>query len=77
MLPLHVVDDHGQFNHPILRTLRDVDILTTMIATDTSRHPHRPAARAWTAPGLPPATSTITVVSRRATLSGCRMLMTP
>ncbi|HOB18061.1 MAG TPA: GMP synthase [Candidatus Methanoculleus thermohydrogenotrophicum] len=39
MLPLHVVDDHGQFNHPILRTLRDVDILTTMIATDTSRHP--------------------------------------
>ena len=35
MLPLYVVDNHGQFNHLILRTLRDIDIPTTMIPNVT------------------------------------------
>ena len=35
MLPLYVVDNHGQFNHLILRMLRDMDIGATMIANDT------------------------------------------
>ena len=35
MLPLYVVNNHGQFNHLIQRMLRDMDIPTTMIANDT------------------------------------------
>lgn len=35
MLPLYVVNNHGQFNHLILRTLRDMDIATTMISNAT------------------------------------------
>ncbi|HOI13788.1 MAG TPA: GMP synthase subunit A [Methanoculleus sp.] len=35
MLPLYVVNNHGQFNHLILRTLRDMDIEATMISNET------------------------------------------
>jgi GMP synthase - Glutamine amidotransferase domain len=35
MLPLYVVNNHGQFNHLILRTLRDMDLETTMISNET------------------------------------------
>ena len=35
MLPLYVVNNHGQFNHLVLRTLRDMDIPTTMISNAT------------------------------------------
>jgi GMP synthase (glutamine-hydrolysing) len=35
MLPLYVVNNYGQFNHLILRTLRDMDIEATMISNET------------------------------------------
>ncbi len=35
MLPLYVVNNHGQFNHLILRTLRDMDIEARMISNMT------------------------------------------
>ena len=35
MLPLYVVNNHGQFNHLILRALRDMDIEATMISNVT------------------------------------------
>ncbi|KUG20500.1 MAG: GMP synthase subunit A [Methanomicrobiaceae archaeon] len=35
MLPIYVVNNHGQFNHLILRTLRDMDIEATMISNQT------------------------------------------
>ncbi|MDV4343404.1 GMP synthase subunit A [Methanoculleus sp. YWC-01] len=35
MLPLYVVNNHGQFNHLILRTLRDMDIEATMVSNET------------------------------------------
>ncbi|WP_292519906.1 GMP synthase subunit A [Methanoculleus sp.] len=35
MLPLYVVNNHGQFNHLILRTLRDMDVEATMIPNET------------------------------------------
>jgi len=35
MLPLYVVNNHGQFNHLILRTLRDMDIEAGMISNMT------------------------------------------
>lgn len=34
MLPLYVVNNHGQFNHLILRTLRDMEIEATMISNE-------------------------------------------
>ncbi|BBL67678.1 GMP synthase subunit A [Methanoculleus chikugoensis] len=35
MLPLYVVNNYGQFNHLILRTLRDMEIEATMISNET------------------------------------------
>ena len=35
MLPLYVVNNHGQFNHLILRTLRDMEIEARMIPNET------------------------------------------
>ena len=35
MLPLYVVNNYGQFNHLILRALRDMDIEATMISNQT------------------------------------------
>ncbi|HQD25629.1 MULTISPECIES: GMP synthase subunit A [Methanoculleus] len=35
MLPLYVVNNYGQFNHLILRTLRDMGIETKMISNET------------------------------------------
>ncbi|MDV2481709.1 GMP synthase subunit A [Methanoculleus sp. Wushi-C6] len=35
MLPLYVVNNHGQFNHLILRALRDMDVEATMISNET------------------------------------------
>lgn len=35
MLPLYVVNNHGQFNHLILRTLRDMEIEARMVSNET------------------------------------------
>ncbi len=35
MLPIYVVNNYGQFNHLIVRTLRDMDIEATMISNET------------------------------------------
>jgi GMP synthase (glutamine-hydrolysing) len=36
MLPIYVVNNYGQFNHLILRSLRDMDIEATMISNETA-----------------------------------------
>ncbi|MDN7025397.1 GMP synthase subunit A [Methanoculleus sp. FWC-SCC1] len=36
MLPIYVVNNYGQFNHLILRSLRDMDVEATMISNETA-----------------------------------------